>query len=35
MGRDRGALDSLAPLSFLLLVVALIVLCFIGYPRSR
>jgi hypothetical protein len=35
LGRHRGALDSLAPVSFLVLVAALTALCFRGYQRRR
>jgi hypothetical protein len=34
-GRDRGVLDALAPVSFLVLVAALATLCFRGYRRGR
>ena len=35
LGRPRGVLDSLAPITFLVLVAALVWLRFRGYPRSR
>jgi hypothetical protein len=35
LGRDRGALDALAPLSFLALVAGLTWLCFRGFPGER
>jgi hypothetical protein len=35
LGRPRGFLDSLAPLSFLVLIAALTWLSFRGYPRTR
>lgn len=35
VGRPRGVLDSLAPLSFLVLVAALAWLSFRGYPRAQ
>ena len=35
LGRDRGVLDALAPLSFLALVAALVWLCFKGFPAER
>ncbi|HKD97161.1 MAG TPA: hypothetical protein VKB69_06095 [Micromonosporaceae bacterium] len=35
LGRDRGFLDTLAPISFLVLVAALTVLAFRGYPRAQ
>jgi hypothetical protein len=35
LGRQRGALDSLAPVSFLVLVAGLAVLCFLGYRRGH
>jgi hypothetical protein len=35
LGRPRGVLDALAPLSFLVLVAALAWLSFRGHPRSR
>jgi amino acid transporter len=35
LGRPRGLLDSLAPITFLVLVAALVFLRFRGYPRSR
>jgi hypothetical protein len=35
LGRSRGVLDALAPLSFLVLVAALTVLSFRGYPRRQ
>jgi hypothetical protein len=35
LGRPRGLLDALAPLSFLVLVAALTWLSFRGFPRAQ